>query len=447
MSDVAQQKSLTARLTQLVTLVAVFGLLWLGVRVVPESHGMGQLIGAIGFLLLAGTLTSELCEVVGLPHLTGYILAGVVAGPHLLGLIDHETVGRLSVVNTLALALIALAGGAELRVADLRRALKSLASAMVFQSLIVLAVTTGAFFLLARFMPFTRELPVRSVFGVALLWGVLSVSRSPSAVLAILSQTRARGPVARFSLAFVMSSNVVVLVMLALGLMFARQLLSPSAEMSFEDFERLGNELLGSAALGTSLGILLALYLRFVGAEMLVLLLVLGYGLTEGLQYLRFDPMLTFLIAGFFVRNFSEQGEKLLASVDQTSAIVFVVFFAAAGAHLDIPLLRSLWPLAFGLAASRAVATWVAHLASTRVANDSVPIRRWGWTGLVPQAGLTIGFLVVITRVFPGVGPEFASLCIAVVTVNEIVGPILFKLALDRSGESASPTQEPASPT
>lgn len=441
MSDAAQQKSLTARLTQLVTLVAMFGLLWLGVRVVPESHGMGQLIGAIGFLLLAGTLTSELCEVVGLPHLTGYILAGVVAGPHVLHLIDHQTVSRLSVVNTLALALIALAGGAELRIADLRSALKSLASAMLFQSLIVLAVTTGAFFLLARFMPFTAGLSKLGVLAAGLLWGVLAVSRSPAVTLAILSQTRAQGPVARFTLAFVMSSDVVVLVMLAVAMMLARQLLDPAAQASFEDFEHLGHELLGSASLGTTLGIMLTLYLRFVGSELLVVLMALGYGLTAGLQYLRFDPLLTFLIAGFVVENFSQQGKKLLHGVEQTSAIVFVVFFAAAGAHLDIPLLRSLWPLALALAVCRAAATWLAHSLSTRVAGDPPPIRRWGWAGLVSQAGLTLGLSVVIARAFPSFGDPLRSLCIAVVAVNEVVGPVLFKLALDRSGETALPPE------
>ncbi|MBK7582908.1 MAG: sodium:proton exchanger [Myxococcales bacterium] len=456
MSAPASGKSLTTRLTQLVTLVALFGSLWLGIRIVPEFHGAGSLIGALGFLLLAGTLASELCEVVSLPHLTGYILAGVIAGPHILHLLDHETVSRLSIVNTLAIALISLAGGAELVIGDLRKAAKSLLSATLFQSLLVFVLSAAMFMAIARFIPFTREMPSAGVFAVALLWGVLAVSRSPSAVLAILSQTRARGPVASFSLAFVMSSNVVVLVMLAFGMMFARQLLVPGAEASFEDFEVLGNQLLGSASLGTSLGLLLALYLRFVGSQLTVVLLALGYGLTEGLHYLHFDPMLTFLIAGFVVRNFSAQGTKLLTAVEQTSSIVFVVFFAAAGAHLDIPLLASLWPLALALGGGRALATWIAHRIGGRVAKDSPMVRRWGWAALVPQAGLTIGFLVVISRVFPAFGPEFASLCIAIVTVNEVVGPILFKLALDRSGETApeareinappAPTEQPATP-
>jgi hypothetical protein len=36
----------------------------------------------------------------------------------------------------------------------------------------------------------------------------------------------------------------------------------------------------------------------------------------------------------------------------------------------------------------------------------------------------------------PSFGPGFRSLVVATVAINKMVGPILFKLALDRTGES-----------
>ena len=445
MSSAVAAKPITTRLTQLTALLGFFGLLWLATRLVPEFHGTGTLAGALGFLLLAGTLASELCEILSLPHLTGYILAGVVAGPHITGLIEHETATALDIVNTLALALIALAGGAELRLDQLKRGLRSLISATIAQAGVVLVLMTLAFVGLSRFIPFARDQGSLGVLAVGLLWGVLSVSRSPSATLAIFSQTRAKGPVSRFTLAFVMSSDVVVLMMLAVAMMLSRQLLDPSAQMSFEDFVTLGHELLGSVALGTTVGILLALYLRLIGTSLLVVLVALGYGLSEGVRYLHFDPLLTLLIAGFMVQNFSNQGSKLLHAVEQTSAIVFVVFFASAGAHLDIPLLRRLWPMAIALAAARALATVLAHRLGTRWAKDEPVVRRYGWAGLISQAGLTLGLAAVVAKTFPTFGPAFGSLCIATVAVNEVVGPILFKAALDRSGETAAPQSAPPS--
>jgi hypothetical protein len=65
------------------------------------------------------------------------------------------------------------------------------------------------------------------------------------------------------------------------------------------------------------------------------------------------------------------------------------------------------------------------------------------WSSLVSQAGLTIGLAVVVERAFPTFGASFRSLVIAAVAVNELIGPVLFKLALDTVRESNS---APAAP-
>src|SRR5688572_19813680 len=145
-----------------------------------RTEGGGSVVAATGFLLLAGMLMSELFEIVKLPHLTGYIAAGVLAGPHVLHLIEHEAVRSLELVNTLALALIALAGGLELRVNDVRAVAKGVAYTGLTQTVFVLVTQTALFFFLARYVPFTRKLPAAAIFGIATLWGVLAVSRSPS---------------------------------------------------------------------------------------------------------------------------------------------------------------------------------------------------------------------------------------------------------------------------
>ena len=97
-----------ASLLQLGALAGLFAGLFAITRALPASEvsaGVGT-VAAVGFLLLAGTLAGNLVELIGLPHLTGYLLAGIVAGPHLLRLFDEHAVRDLSQVNTLALALI-----------------------------------------------------------------------------------------------------------------------------------------------------------------------------------------------------------------------------------------------------------------------------------------------------------------------------------------------------
>ncbi|MCC6213672.1 MAG: sodium:proton exchanger [Polyangiaceae bacterium] len=426
------------RALQAGALVVLFGVGITASRLAPARPDATAALAAVGFLLLAGTLLSELLETIGLPHLTGYLLAGIVAGPHVLHVVDHVTVERLAPVNTLALALIAFAGGAELRVESIREVARGLAWATLVQTAGVLVALAAGFAALARFVPFTAGMSSSALLGVGLLWGVIAVSRSPSALLGILAQTRAKGPLARFSLAFVMSSDVVVVLLLAVVLMVARPLIQPGAALSTEDFAVLGHEILGSVSLGTTLGLVLAAYLRLVGKNLMLVLLALGFGMTEALRYVHFEPLLTFLTAGFVVQNLSGQGEKLLHGVERTSGVVFVVFFATAGAHLDLPLLRSLWPVALSLASLRVVATWGAARVASRLASDEPVVRRWGWSSLVSQAGLSLGVAMLIARTFPEFGQGFAALAVATVAINELVGPVLFKVALDRAGETST---------
>ncbi len=437
MNAAAAPKTFGTRATEALLLVLVFGMLFVATRAVPEVNGGLGAAGAVGFLLLAGTLMSELVEGIGLPHLSGYIAAGVLAGPHVLRLIDHETVTLLLPVNTLALSLIALAGGAELRMDLVRRGLRSLAWAQLMQTVLVLVFMTGVFIAMRRFIPFARGLGAGALFGVALLWGVLSITRSPSALLGVLTQLRARGPLADFSLTFVMTSDVVVIVLMTVVLSITRPLIDPTASVANDVIGALGHELLGSVALGTTLGLLLAAYLRLVGKHLLLVFLALGFGLSELLHYVRFDQLLTFIVAGFVVANLTAQGEKLLHAVEQTGSVVYVVFFATAGAHLDIPLLRQVWPVALTLFASRALATWTAARLASTLAGDPPVLRRWGWSSFISQAGIALGLAGVVEREFPSIGAGFRALAIAAVALNEVAGPILFKLALDRAGEAA----------
>src|SRR4029077_433280 len=98
----------------------------------------------------------------------------------------------------------------------------------------------------------------------------------------------------------------------------------------------------------------------------------------------------------------------------------------------------TMWPIAVSLCAGRFLATWISHRLGMRWAGDSGLLRRWGWASLVSQAGLTLGLAVVIARSFPSFGESFRSLVVASVAINEVVGPILFKLALDRVGETGA---------
>ncbi len=438
MSSAKHGKTWLGRGVDLLSLGLLFGIMWGAMSLAPGYKGEAAVLGALGFLLLAGTLLSELVEVLGMPHLTGYLFAGIIAGPHVLHLVDHESVKRLEPVNTLAIALIALAGGAELRLDALKRGLRSLVFALGLQTILGIFLM-AVVFALAR-PGFVQHLPLSGVIGAAILWGVVSITRSPSACLGVLSQTRATGPLARYSLAFVMASDVVVVVMLATAITLARPLIDPGSTLSLTAFSSLGHEILGSVSLGTTLGLVLAAYLKVSGRQLLVVLIALGFGASEVLHYLNYEPLLTFMVAGFVVQNLSKQGDRFIHAIEETGGVVYVIFFASAGAHLNVPLLKDYWSTALLLTVARAAVTVGTARLSSFLAKDEPNVKRYAWAPLISQAGVAIGIASIIASKFPSFGAGFADVAIACVALNEMVGPVLFKFALDRAKESQAPT-------
>jgi Kef-type K+ transport system membrane component KefB len=432
----AAGRSTGSRVATLAVALGLLGLMMAAARLVPGDEARAGTIAAIGFLLLVAGAAAHVTEPLGVPHLTAYLLAGVAVGPFGLGVVGHQAVVDLQAVNALALALIALAGGAELRVEALKAGLRGLGWATLVQNGLGLLGMAAVFFAARPLIPFARDLSTEALLGAALLWGAVAVTRSPSALLGVVAQTRARGPVTAFSLNFVMTSDVVVVVVLAVAMTLARPLLEPGAAVSFASFGHLGHELVGSVAVGTTLGLGLALYLWAVGRHVLIVLVALGVVFTHLFAWLSFEWLLVFIVAGFVVQNLTRQGKTLLHEVERTGEVVYVIFFATAGAHLDLGLLATLWPAALLLAAARAALTVAGGRLGSRLAGDPPVLRRWGFAALVPQAGLALGIAGQVTAAFPQLGAAFGALVISVVAVNEMVGPVLLKVALDRAGET-----------
>ena len=89
------------------------------------------------------------------------------------------------------------------------------------------------------------------------------------------------------------------------------------------------------------------------------------------------------------------------------------------------------------MAGTRAGITWVGSRLAGRLSDAPDVLRKWSWSGLISQAGLALGLSVLVAKEFPAFGTPFRALAIATVAINEMVGPVLFKLALDRTGESS----------
>ena len=141
--------------------------------------------------------------------------------------------------------------------------------------------------------------------------------------------------------------------------------------------------------------------------------------------------------AGFVVRNvFPRAAAGFLDALEQSSAPVYIVFFALVGVGLDLGVVASVGITAVAYIVVRLAATWVFTGVPARVAGCGDSVVRWAWMGFVAQAGLSLGFAARVRRELPEVGPEIAAVVVAAVVVNQLLGPVLWERAIRRAGEA-----------
>jgi hypothetical protein len=88
------------------------------------------------------------------------------------------------------------------------------------------------------------------------------------------------------------------------------------------------------------------------------------------------------------------------------------------------------------LAAARAGWLFVGSRVACALTTAPRVVARFGWIGLVPQAGLSLALLVVIPNNFPSFGGAAAVMILSLLGVNLLVSPVILRGALIRSGEA-----------
>lgn len=387
-----------------------------------------------GFLLLAGYLAGAIFKRLGLPKLTGYLAAGIVAGPQVLALVSHEQVEHLQIFNGIAVALIGLSAGVEMNF----RALASMLRSILWISLIAVFGTalllSGAVALLRDSLPFFDGLSDVQVVAIAGVLGLAMAAKSPAVVVALRDETDAEGPTVRTALAVVVLSDIAIILLFALASSLARATFGHSAD-ALETAASLSWNVLGSGAVGVVIGALIALYLRYLKGGALFIAAV-AFLVAEVGRRIQLDPLLVALAAGMFIRNATSRSARLYGELDAASFPVYIAFFAVTGAGVHLDALIHLWVPVTIIVALRAFGFYFGTRIAAGIAKAPDAVRRYAGFGLMPQAGLALALAILFQRSFPDLGHEAAALVFGIVALNEMLAPVAFRIALLRSGEA-----------
>ncbi len=436
------------RLLVLATLLGVMIGLKLFLNEIDLESDSPLTLAAIGFVVLASFTVGELVATLSIPKITGYILSGVVFGPQLSNILSHRIVSDMRVFNTLALGLIALTAGLELDVKATQKVFRTLMVTVAVKVPMLMLSVGGAFWLIETYHPLLGLPTKGAVVALALIFAVLAIGTSPSVSLAVINDSKAKGRMADLTLAMAVVKDLVVVVSLAVAIAVGRSFVSSDSHFNSGALVHVAKELGGSILFGSGLGFFLILYVRFFGKEMLLALVALVLLTAEASDALHLELLLVLIAAGFVVRNFSKFEHTLLTPLTRVSLPVFVVFFTTAGAGVDLQGTLKLLPLAAAMAGARAITFYIASAVGTRAGGERPAVRDNAWLAYIPQAGVTLGLVLLTARQLPELSNAIMSMGLAVVSINLLIGPVTLGIALRRAGDVAraltKPQPEPA---
>ncbi len=395
------------------------------------DHPSSFLVLAV--VLLGGLVFGTLARRLHLPSITGQIVAGVLLGSAGFDVFAAHDVERLSPITDFALGLMGVTVGAHLSFRRLRNARLRLGLLVLMESLLVPGLIFGG-------------LAVAGVrWSVGLLFGAIAVSTAPATIVALVREARSKGVYTKTLIAAVALNNIACIILFELARVAAHIDLT-SAEWSAWDLLLTPlSQLLQALLLGCST----ALGMRYLSRwsrrpQFLVTGGLLGILLTWGVAtQLGISPLLACVFIGLAQTNLisdrSQVIDRLFSDFEQA---ILAVFFTLAGMELNFDHFAQVGLVAllfFGLRmAGKFSAAWLAM----RMAGATAKLRNFLGLALVPQAGVAIGLILLLEQDHAIVDsggellPLFAAVVLTAVVANEIVGPVLTRFGIHRSGEA-----------
>jgi Trk K+ transport system NAD-binding subunit/Kef-type K+ transport system membrane component KefB len=371
------------------------------------------------------------------------------SGPFIFKLLPSETGSGLQFINDVSLAFIAFAAAAELYIKEMRSRFKSIKWMTFGQLAVTFSVSAVLIYLLADQIGFMRDMDSPSKIAVAILMATIFVARSPASAIAVINEMRAKGPFVQMAMGVTVVKDFLVILLFAICFSIAGTLVS-GEPFTITFLLILLGELLASFGLGYLLGkvLILVLSIRMHIYAKAVIILLLGYGIYflnyelahfSGANWgkeLHLEPLLVCIIGSFVVTNYSKYRQEFIKILEDVGPIVYICFFTLTGATVSLDILVSLIGVALLLFAIRLVTMIGGSLIGGVLAGDPPLFRRIGWMPFVTQAGVGLGLATVVANAFPEWGNEFQTTVVAVIVINQFIGPPLFKWSINLVGEA-----------
>ena len=376
---------------------------------------------SIAVILLSGFLMTRVTKRLHLPNVSGYIMAGILIGPGVLGLVPRETVAGMDFVSDVALSFIAFGVGKFFKKEVLREAGGKVILITLLESLLAGVLVTAVMLLVFHLDP-----------PFSLLLGAIATATAPASTMMTIDQYHARGPFVNLLLQIVAFDDVVCLLVFSVASTIVSAQGAVRVETVLLPLVCNGAMMLLGAAFAVILSRLLA---RGRSTDnRLILAIAMLLGLSGICTALEVSPLLSCMVFGAVYINLTHD-KVIYRQINAFKPPVLSLFFVVSGMNLDVGALSVCGSIGAVYFLVRIVGKYAGAFLGCAAVGMDRQSRNYLGLALVPQAGVAIGLAHLGRRILPG---EYGSLLMTIILASsvlyELIGPACAKLALFRSG-------------
>jgi len=397
-----------------------------------------RLLIGVSIAFFVGKLVSK----IKLPAILGWLLTGMILGPHAVGIISDKLLST-SWYQTILRILecgVGLMIGTELVLKELKKSGKQIIITTIIQSL-------GTFFVVTLFFGtifYFTDVPLYA----ALILGGIALATAPAPALSIVKEFKTDGPVTRTLIPMAALDDIVAIIVFFSITSF---ITAANVEKSTPLYLTLAMMILLPIAIGLAVGLVGGIVLKKERSKnttlmitVILILLVSSVGFVFNNLILA-QPVLNFMLIGMaFSATFAnmvskERLSQIMNAFSPIIGISMLIVILNLGAPLDYHLILDAGIFTAIYIISRAIGKYSGAFWGAKMTGLPETVQKYLGLTLLPHSGVSLVFTGIAVTTLNTFDPTSAAIIqgtiAAAAVINEVIAVIIAKRAFEWAGE------------
>lgn len=391
--------------------------------------------------IIIAFLIGKLISKVKLPSILGWLIAGMILGPHALSLLDNSILeaGWYENIVRILECVVGLMIGTELIWKKIKKSGKSIIVTTLTQSLGTFALVTAVFGIVFYFVNIPTYL--------AFIFGGIALATAPAPALSVVREFKTDGPVTKTLIPMAALDDMVGVVVFFTTIAIIAGKVSEQRLPAY----MIALFILLPLGIGVFTGIFAGIFLKkerrsFETISILIVMILItsfiGFFFNN---YIMTKPILNFMLIGMaFSATFSnmiteDRLEQIMRDFNPILGISMIIVILNLGAPLDYHLILGAGVFTFIYIVSRALGKYFGAFFGASITKSPKSVRNYLGLTLLPHSGVSLVFTGIAVSVLAGPDPKSAEIIqgtiAAAAVVNEVIAVIVAKKGFEWAGE------------